>query len=277
MNNKIIKLSVLAFGLTMGLQGAVAYADDCNKPEYQALLKIKAPDVLHRINELNLTQTQKDQFKTLKNNFDAESKKSMDSLKSIAKQTEQIITTPTIDRARLDSLLLDWKNNVIARYPQSVVFRHNLYNLLNDTQKAKYHELQQQERQYFQMSLQCPDIAKKLPLNIDPYDHINELNLTDEQKTKIMPLIQSYRDQTTKLLRQFDDSDMSYNQVEKQIVQSASPIDSEKLNDFATAQADSVEVEQKNSIMTAHEIYEILNAKQQAQFMKIWKNPLAKQ
>lgn len=277
--NKVIKLSVLALGLTMGLQVPFAFADDCNKPEYQSLLKIKNPDVLQRINELDLTQAQKHQFKVMKSNFDAENKKLGVSIKEINMQMNEIVASPTIDQSRLDSLILDVQKIIVSGQSQAATFRHNLYNLLNEKQKTKYHELQQQERQFFRMSLQCPDmVAKKLKdsHHFDPFDHINELNLTQEQKTKIMALINSNRDQAKKVMTQFDDSAMSVNQMEDQIVQSTSPIDSAKLDAFTTAVAVPGGELQKNRVMTYHEIYKTLNAKQQAQFMKILNKPQPK-
>ncbi len=269
MKVKAINVAILALGLTMGLQGAVAYADDCNTPAYQALLKIKNPDVLHRVNELNLTQAQKDQFKVMKKSFDAESNKVGDAGKAINVLLNQVATSPTIDETRLDSIVTDAKKNMVIGQVQTATFRHNLYNLLNDQQKTKYHELQQQERQFFRMGLQCPDVAKPSTTHPDPIDQIKNLDLTAEQKAKIMPLISSWKNQAEKIMIQSDDSTMSVEQMETQIVQSTSPIDSAQLNAFGMAQAEAAGELIKNKVMTYHDIYENLNDQQKAQFMKI--------
>lgn len=97
---------VLAIGIT---HTTFVYADDCSKPEYQILLKLKNPDVLHHINELHLTQAQKDQFKAMKKNSDAESKKVGDAGKAMNVLLNQIATSSTIDEARLDSIVSDAK------------------------------------------------------------------------------------------------------------------------------------------------------------------------
>ncbi|MDP3705192.1 MAG: Spy/CpxP family protein refolding chaperone [Legionellaceae bacterium] len=269
MKIKVINAAILALGLTSGLQGAVAYADNCNTPANQALLKLKNTDVLSRINELNLTQAQKDQFKVMKKNFDAENKKVGDAGKAMNVLLNQIATSSTIDEARLDSIVSDAKKNMVIRQTQAATFRHNLYNLLNDQQKTKYHELQQQERAFFRMGLQCPDVTKPSATHPDPIDQIKNLDLTVEQKTKIMPLISSWKNQAKEIMLPFDDSAMSVEQMETQIVQSTSPIDTAKLNAFCMAQAELGGELIKNRVMVYHNIYENLNDPQKAQFMKI--------
>ena len=264
---------VLAIGIS---HTTLVYSSDCNKQEYQSLLKIKNLDVLHRINELNLSGAQKSQFEEMKAKFDTENKKFMDQLKSTYTAMNQIVASPTIDKTQLETFLSDVKKAIILGQSQTATFRHNLYNLLNDTQKAKYHELQQQERQAFRIGLECPNMPMKAHPNLDPLDHIKELNLTPEQKSKIMPLITSNREQEKKLLLEFDNSAMSVDQMEKQIVQSTSVIDSTKLNDFAISQANNVEELQKNRLMTYHEIYVNLNPQQQIKFMTLLNNQLPK-
>ncbi|MDP3705026.1 MAG: Spy/CpxP family protein refolding chaperone [Legionellaceae bacterium] len=259
--------------LTMGIaQTSFVYANDCNKQEYQALLKIKNPDVLHRIKELNLTTTQKNQFKAMKANFDAEIKKFVKSIKSIEITMNKIVASPTLDQTQLENSQNDLKKKMITGQSQTATFRHNLYNLLNDTQKAKYHELQQQERQAFRMGLECPTMDIKANPDLDPMVHINELRLTEEQKSKIMPLITANRDQEKKLLLQFDDGALSIEQMEIQFIQSTSAIDATKLNDFATAQANNIAEFRTNRLMTYREIYAALNPQQQAKFMEILNN-----
>ncbi len=261
-----ISALVLAIGLT---QASFVYADDCNKPEYQALLKIKNPDVLSRINELNLTSDQKNKFKVMKSNFDAENKINGATGKSINVQLNQIATSSTIDEARLDSIVSDAKKNMVIGQVRTATLRHNLYNLLNDQQKIKYHELQQQEEQSLHMSLQCPDIAKKTIYSHDLRNQVENLDLTEEQKSKIMPIISAFQDQIKKIMLQLNDSAMGVNQMEAQIVQSTSPIDSAKLQDFAMAQAETMAENIRSTVMTYHNIYENLNVQQKAQFMKI--------
>ena len=260
---------VLAIGIT---HSTFVSADGCSKPEYQVLLKIKNPDDLHkRINELDLTKTQKAQFKTMKDNFDAQEKKSGASLSALGMQIHRMVSSPSIDQAHLDSVLLNLKKDMAISMSQTVIFRHNVYNLLNDTQKAKYHELQQQEHQSSRMYLECPSMVMKANnnLGLGIFNHINELNLTPEQKTKIMPLIMSHQDQAKKYAIQLADSSMGFNEMENQLVQSTSAIDLKKLNEFTTVQANLIEEVEKNRLMTFREIYATLNPQQQVKFMKL--------
>lgn len=265
MKNKVIKLSVLSLALTTGLiQAPLSYADNCNTPAYQALSKIKDPDVISHINEVNFTAAQKDQFKAMKKNFDRENKKTADAAKAMFVLVNQIVTSSIVDEARLDSIVSDMRKNIVIGQAQMATFRHNLYNMLNDQQKTKYHALQQQERQSIRMGLECPALASP-----DPFDQIKNLNLTAEQKAKIMPLISSNLNQARKTILQSIDSPMSLEQMETQIVQSTSPIDSEKLNAFAMAIAENEGEITKNRVITYHDIYENLNVQQKTQFMKI--------
>ncbi len=266
MKNKVIKLSVLSLVLTTGLTLAPAsYADNCNTPAYKALQKVKDPGVISHINEVNFTAAQKDKFQAMKKNFDAENKKTADAAKAMFLLVNQLITSPTIDEARLDSIVSDMKKSIVINQVQMATFRHDLYNLLNDQQKTKYHELQQQERQSIRMGIECPN----LQIYPDQFDQIKKLNLTAEQKAKIMPLISAAQDQERKTILQSIDSPMSLEQIETQIVQSTSPIDSEKLNAIAMAIAESQGEITKNRVKAYHDIYQDLNEQQKAQFMKI--------
>ena len=265
MRNKVIKLSVLSLALATGLiQAPLSYADNCNTPAYKALSKIKNPDVISHINEVNFTSAQKDQFKAMKNKYDTENKKLADAVKATFVSSKQIVTSSTIDEARLDSMASDVGKDISIGQLRLATFKHNLYNLLNDQQKTKYHELQQQEQQSIRMGIECPDLA-----NPDPFDQIKNLNLTAEQKTKIMPLISANQNQTRKTILQFIDSPMSLQQMETQIVQSTSPIDSEKLNAFGNAIAENASEVTKSRLITYHDIYQNLNDQQKTQFMKI--------
>ena len=284
MNNNILKLSIVSLGLTLGITlSPVAHAEDCNTPLYQSLFKIKDPNVLARTSELDLTPAQNEQFKVMQSKNDKINATMNAQLAAVTADINTKITllghASTADQTSVDKLI-STSNTVIAEaQSQTTVIRHNLYNILDEKQKVKYTQLQHQEHQYSLMFLQCHQIVTDSTgkTNPDPLTHINELNLSPEQKTTIIPFAKSVHDQTLKLLLQLDYSTMSVDRMEHEIVQSSSPIDPIKLNKFVQHQVNVYGEIQKQKFMAYRTIYSSLNEQQKAQFMEILKKEWLKQ
>ncbi|MBP6918977.1 MAG: Spy/CpxP family protein refolding chaperone [Legionellaceae bacterium] len=284
MNNNILKLSIISLGLTLGITlSPLAHAEDCHTPLYQSLLKIKDPNVLARTSELDLTPAQNKQFKVMQSENDKINATMNTQLTAVMAGINTEISllghSSTAGQTSVDKLI-STSNTVIAEaQSQTAVIRHNLYNILDEKQKVKYTQLQHQEHQYSLMFLQCHQIVTDSTgkTNPDPLTHINELNLSPEQKETIIPFAKSVHDQTLKLLLQLDYSTMSVDRMENEIVQSSSPIDPTKLNKFVQHQVNVYGEIQKQRFMAYRTIYTSLNEQQKAQFMEILKKEWLKQ
>ena len=280
MNHSILKLSILSLGLALGITlTPLVHAKNCNTPLNQSLLKIKDPNVLARASELDLTPAQKEKFKVMQTENDKINDTMHKQFTAINTKLNLLIQSPDLDHASVDKFIAESKKLGADGQSQTAVIRHNLYNILDEKQKVKYAHLQHQERQYFLMFLQCNQMVmdsrdKPSP---DPLTHLNELNLSPIQKTKIIPIAKSVHKNTLKALLQLDYSKMSVDRMEHDMVQSSSPIDQTQLNEFVHHQVNVYGSIQKQRFLAYRTIYNYLNEQQKTQFMEILNKEWGKQ
>lgn len=169
--------------LTTGLaETSISYASKCDKPEYRVFedQKIKNSNLLSRLNELGLTPTQQTQIKTMKIDLDAQMQQLHTPVKNADKEAIQMIQSSTLDEAGLNSHVETLNRVFIPAQTQMAIFRHKIYDMLNQAQQTKYTALQHQEQLFYQMNLECPEMAMKAinKTDFDPLDNLQKLKLS---------------------------------------------------------------------------------------------------
>jgi len=266
------KRQILAIILGLGISGSVVYsAENCDIGAHQELLKRPNPSVLSRVRELALNPSQKTKFRLMKKNYIKSERLLNRQFIATNTKLNQLIKTPKIDESQMSQLLFELNANMVASQTEMTLLKHQLYTILIDAQKVKYKQLQEEERQYFRLWAQCQDqLLKKLNKpNYNPLANLDKLKLNAAQKVKINPLISALQDQDQQTFLDFDDSALSTNEMEKQLVQTTDAIDLNKLQEFVTQQERLLVEVQKRRVITYHQIYQLLDEKQKIQFMTL--------
>jgi len=94
--------------------------------------------------KLDLTDDQKAKIKTIKAQNKAESKGQRQQLRSIHEQMKPLVRTHKLDEAKVDKLIAEKKDIMGSMMKSKVMMRHQIYNVLDMKQKAKFDALSKQ-------------------------------------------------------------------------------------------------------------------------------------
>lgn len=135
MIKKIIMLPVLALAVTLNNP---TFAD--TKGEGQC--PCKRMEKFSR--SLNLTNEQKSKIKTIKEQARRELRANREKMQAVKHQIKDLIKSKPLNEAKLDKLLSEKSAIITATMKTKVMMKHQIYNVLNSEQKAKYSEMLEQ-------------------------------------------------------------------------------------------------------------------------------------
>ncbi|MBA4696169.1 MAG: Spy/CpxP family protein refolding chaperone [Legionella sp.] len=155
---KKLSLAVLALSFVMG-QAAFATSEAAHKTmSPTAVTATPANDMMHdhhqmhhclfhmkkMMHELNLDKAQQDKIKSIKDELKVSQKSNWDQMRGLHKQVHEIIQSNTLDNAKLDQVV-DQKKELLGRMMKAhITAKQQMYNVLNDKQKAKLNQMMQQ-------------------------------------------------------------------------------------------------------------------------------------
>ncbi|KTC67928.1 16 kD immunogenic protein [Legionella birminghamensis] len=96
------------------------------------------------VQTLQLTQDQQDKIKAIKDNAKSTMKDNWQQMKSIREEMKALVMSPTLDQAKLDSLIQQKTNLMASMMKTKITMKNQIYNLLNDQQKQQYQTLMSQ-------------------------------------------------------------------------------------------------------------------------------------
>ncbi|HVT63017.1 MAG TPA: hypothetical protein VHD33_06005 [Legionellaceae bacterium] len=270
MKLQILKYSLLTLFVTAKLSIA---ANVCDKIANEPIIKINKPEVLSRVAELDLNTPQKEKFIEIQRTYIKNQHSVNKEILNIKAQMNQLIIPDTLDEKQLSHLLFQLKQHWMASQTQTIMTRHQLYNILKEPQQDKYKHLQQEERAFIRLSIQCPEKVAQIRNQIDPdpLHHLNELNLLPKQQAKILLMAKAVQIKDRRAYMMFDDSVMSANEMDKKIVQSPKDIPIKQLQEYIEQQTNVLLDIQKRRIVAYHAIYHLLDDKQKNQFITLLK------
>lgn len=102
----------------------------CNCPKMQMKKQM--------MQELNLTDAQKKQFETIKDETKEQMKSVYDQMKDLRNQIKELVTSDKMDQSKLDELVNKKKELYAERVKIKLQAKNKMYNVLNAEQKQKF-------------------------------------------------------------------------------------------------------------------------------------------
>lgn len=104
---------------------------------------------LHKLlHELNLDATQKAKIKAIKIKLKATLREDCKEMRSINHQIHELITSDTMDQNKLSSLVNQKKELIAQKIMAKIRAKHQMYEVLNEHQKAKFKHMLHQMHEF---------------------------------------------------------------------------------------------------------------------------------
>ncbi|HAT6978924.1 TPA: hypothetical protein F8R96_11590 [Legionella pneumophila] len=132
MSKKSICLAALALAFTFGQP---VFANTSNTTQSKPC---HCHDHKKALNQLNLTQEQKNKIKTIKIQAQKSIKENYKQLKAIKEQINALIANEKLDEAKLDNLISQRNKIAGTMLKNRIMMKNQIYNQLTNEQKTQY-------------------------------------------------------------------------------------------------------------------------------------------